>query len=53
MPAGLSGTIGSLTGSGTVTNFNATTAGTVVTGLDNTSTHLLRGDGQSVRSPVS
>ena len=34
----VNGTIGSLTGSGTVMNYNATTAGTVVTGLDNTST---------------
>ena len=33
---GLSGTIGSLAGSGTLMNFNATTAGTVVTGMDNT-----------------
>ena len=33
---GVSGTIGSLTGSGTLMNYNATTAGTVVTGMDNT-----------------
>ena len=37
---GVSGTIGSLTGSGTVTNSpaNNLTAGTVITGFDNTST---------------
>ena len=35
---GVTGTIASLTGSGTVTNYNATTAGTLVTGLDNSST---------------
>ena len=34
----VNGTIGSLTGSGTVTNYSPTTGGTLVTGLDNTST---------------
>ena len=34
---GLTGTIGSLTGSGTLTNFTSAGGGTLITGWDNTS----------------